>query len=258
MSTQLDAAKAALTRAEAQRDRLQENITAAVDSVAATSNGREDLIRRAAHGDAKATHEAIRRADAELREAELQLEIEQAKGLAMDEAIADAKLQLMRAEGAALGDAIRAAYAEEAKAFQALLATIDAANDARAVYDAAVSARTGAYLRAKMHNSRAEVQKTASPNRAAENMWTPPRPVTITVGDHPTLSMTSMNGEPSQSPAAAQEELGDASVLAALHGSDTGAHLGEVCTALYRMDGSGWNVRTIAELKTLGEHYANQ
>lgn len=248
---QLEAARQNLRALNAREQELKAAADAARATMDAACAQREGLIARAAAGDKAATLEEIRRVDGVVRDAEITLKIEEAKVAAIGADVAGAEVEVMRAEAAALSSEILVAYAGEASAFAEFMQRFEAAQKALDAFHEAAQKRSTAYSRAESHNSRADVDRVAHPNKPAANVWQPPRPVTITVGDGPTVSMT--KDVPLEETSEATSS-GDLSVLAKLAYGPYLPYLGEL-GAVRHTQGKGWSVNGEHDLIKLATQY---
>lgn len=259
MSTtqRLQAARAAVDNLEERRDQLLAAANAADAKKNAAIQERAAMIRRAAVGDKAVTAAAIRKMDDVQRESEIAAQIEREKVKAIADDIEAAELEVLRAEAEAHGERVNAAFRREADAFKVFFAKAREAQVALASYRDAVAARDAVQLQAANHNRRADVLNIADPDREKRRLWQEPRPVTITVGDGPSVTMNaSGNLDVVQSPDLASATPGDRSVLADIS-RPRYPGLGDVCCANYQY-AAGWKVDRLHELQAILDRYQSQ
>lgn len=246
----LTAAREALDALETRRTGLLAAVESAKAAVAAAEAERGRLISLAAGGDKKATRDAIRSADDAWRDAQISLQIEEAKVTSIERDIEHAEVDVMRAKAQALSDDLRNALGAEAKAFDVFLVKIRDAQVALRAFQEASYERFLAYQQALQHNNRREVQRVAHPGRPEQNVWQAPRPVMIIQEGSMISSTSDMSGELIQAAAETCAEQDDTSVLATLRGMASTVHLGDVCTGT--LNPGGWMVRSVQELASFG------
>lgn len=256
--TGLEKANSARAAAHDRREKLLAAMAASKSAVTDATNARVEIIGRAAQGDASATHEAIHRAGEALRNAEVALEIEEAKVAAIDDAIEAAEREVLRAQAEALSDQICRAWNAEAQAFHEFHRGAVALQEKLAQYHAAVQTTARTVFLAELHNR--QVDHIAHGRAEAAHMANEPRPVTITVSDGPTCSMSRDGAGNVIEIPPASSSTGDTSILVKVGRRGLGLHLGELCTATYSMGpgGGGFKVRTISDLDELEAHYGRE
>lgn len=249
----LEAARDALEALESRRAELLAAVEGARRAVSDAEAERDELISRAAAGDKKATRDVIRRADEAWREAQISIQIEEAKVSAIEKEISQAEIEVMCAKARTLSADLRSALAAEAAAFDAFVAKIREAMTAMGSYEQAQMNRFVISNLARSHNSSRDVLRVAHPNRPEQDVWQDPRPVTITQNGSMFSASRDRYGETIEVAQDVNVQKDEPSVLATILGPSDTVALGDVCAAI--LQPMGWTVRGLKDLEELGKYY---